>query len=231
MPLRARHWTSIAGPERAARSESVRRPERASLMMVGMDVEARRAAVAALLRLAGSSAYQDRADAGRALASFAEMSEAMQPLRRLLLDAGNTFVTLVTADALLRRSDPAGLALVARALTDADDNHADWIATAVQNVYMIYANERDAAVRICDALLEEPDPDIRQGAARLSGTLAAIDPVLCPPRKRQYAQGDRPCLRTCTPSSASVGHIVSWYSRWSPESSGWYLAGRWSVCA
>ncbi|GAA0716264.1 hypothetical protein GCM10010199_17710 [Dactylosporangium roseum] len=117
-------------------------------MMTGMDVEARRAVVAALLRLAGSGAYQDRADAGRALASFAEMPESAQPLRRLLLDADDTFVTLVTADALLRRKDPAGLALVARALADADDNHADWIFTAVQNVYMIYASERDAAVRM-----------------------------------------------------------------------------------
>ncbi|MFI5916674.1 hypothetical protein [Dactylosporangium sp. NPDC051541] len=147
-------------------------------MMTGMDVGARRAVVAALVGLAGSSAYQDRADAGRALASFAELPEAVPQLRRLLLDADDTFVTLVTADALLRRKDPAGLALVARALTDADDNHADWISTAVQNVYMIYASERDAAVRICNALLEEPDPGIRQGAAHLSGTLAAINPVL-----------------------------------------------------
>lgn len=145
-----------------------------------MDAEARRAVVTALLRLADSGAYQDRADAGRALASFAETPEAMQPLRRLLLDAGDTFVALVTAEALLRRQDPTGLALVARALMDADDNHADWIATAVQSVYMIYASERDAAVRMCDALLGEGDPDIRQGAARLSGHLTAINPVLYP---------------------------------------------------
>ncbi|MEU5554299.1 hypothetical protein ABZ738_31460 [Micromonospora sp. NPDC047793] len=149
-------------------------------MMTGMDVEARRAVVVALLGLAGSGAYQDRADAGRALASFAEMPESAQPLRRLLLDADDTFVTLVTADALLRRKDLAGLALVAGALADADDNCADWIFTAVQDVYMIYASERDAAVRMCDALLEDPDPGIRQAAARLSGTLAAINPVLYP---------------------------------------------------
>ncbi|MEV6692740.1 hypothetical protein AB0M35_14845 [Micromonospora sp. NPDC051196] len=48
-----------------------------------MDVEARRAVVVALLRLAGSGAYQDRADAGRALAGFAEMPESAKPLRRL----------------------------------------------------------------------------------------------------------------------------------------------------
>jgi hypothetical protein len=67
-----------------------------------------------------------------------------------------------------------------RALTDADDNHADWIVTAIQHVYMIYADERDAAVRICNALLKEPDPHVRQGAARLSSALAAINPVFVP---------------------------------------------------
>ncbi|WP_232534035.1 hypothetical protein [Plantactinospora sp. KBS50] len=149
-------------------------------MMTGVDAEARRAVVVALLGLAGSGAYQDRADAGRALASFAEMPGSAQPLRRLLLDADDTFVTLVTADALLRRRDLVGLALVAGALADADDNRADWIFTAVQDVYMIYAGERDAAVRMCDALLEDPDPGIRQGAARLSGTLTTINPVLYP---------------------------------------------------
>jgi hypothetical protein len=149
-------------------------------MMTGMDVDARHDVVVALLRLAGSRAYQDRADAGRALASFAEMPESAQPLHRLLLDADDTFVTLMTAEALLRRKDPAGLALVARALADADDSHADWISTAVHNMYMIYASERDAAIRMCDALLEQPDPGIRQAIVRLSGTLAAIDPVLHP---------------------------------------------------
>ena len=44
-------------------------------MMTGMDVGARRAVVAALLRLAGSGAYQDRADAGQALARCAEHGE------------------------------------------------------------------------------------------------------------------------------------------------------------
>jgi hypothetical protein len=44
---------------------------------------------------------------------------------------------------------------------------------------MIYASERDAAVRMCDAL-GEGDPDIRPGAARLSSHLTAINPVLYP---------------------------------------------------
>ena len=145
-----------------------------------MDAGARGAVVTALLRLAGSSDYRDRADAGRALASFAEGPEAERPLRRLLLDADDTFVTRVTADALLRRGDAVGLAAVARALADADDNHADWLHTAVRDVFSIYAAERDAAVRTCEALTGDPDPSLRRGAAQLRAALTAINPVLHP---------------------------------------------------
>jgi hypothetical protein len=41
-----------------------------------MSDEARRAVVAALVGLAGSPGYRDRADAGRSLASFAEVPGA-----------------------------------------------------------------------------------------------------------------------------------------------------------
>jgi hypothetical protein len=74
-----------------------------------MNDEARRAAVIALIGLARSRDYRDRADAGRALASFAETPEAQGPLLELVLDAGDTFVTRVTAEALLRRQDTVGL--------------------------------------------------------------------------------------------------------------------------
>jgi hypothetical protein len=60
--------------------------------------EARRAVVAALIELAGSPDYRDRADAGRGLASFAEMPEARGPLLELALDDRDTFVTRVTAE-------------------------------------------------------------------------------------------------------------------------------------
>src|SRR5690349_16364572 len=85
-----------------------------------MSDEARRAAVAALIELAGSANYRDRADAGRSLASFAEVPEAGRTLLGLVLDAGDTFVTRVTAEALLRRQDTVGLAVVAAALAEAD---------------------------------------------------------------------------------------------------------------
>src|SRR4051812_42960816 len=67
-------------------------PQR-SWIMAFMDNDARRAVVAALTRLAESRDYQDRADAGRAMAAFGETPEAKQPLRQLLLDPADTFVT------------------------------------------------------------------------------------------------------------------------------------------
>ncbi|UMP07230.1 hypothetical protein [Amycolatopsis sp. EV170708-02-1] len=88
-----------------------------------MSNQARRAVVAALIKLAGSPGYRDRADAGRSLANFAEMPEAREPLLELVLDAGDTFVTRATAEALLRRQDSAGLAVVASALAAATPDH------------------------------------------------------------------------------------------------------------
>lgn len=103
-----------------------------------MNNESRRAVVAALIELAGSPDYYDRADAGRALSSFAEMTEAQGPLLNLILGDGDTFVTQVTAEALLRRQDSAGLAVVASALSaigSVDPNHVDWIYTAILDVF------------------------------------------------------------------------------------------------
>jgi hypothetical protein len=60
-----------------------------------------------------------RADAGRSLASFAGMPEATGALLAIVLDADDTFVTRVTATALLQRHDRAGLAVVASALAAA----------------------------------------------------------------------------------------------------------------
>jgi hypothetical protein len=50
-------------------------------MVPSMNNEVRHIVVGALLPLAGSGEYQDRADAGRALAIFAELPEARQPLQ------------------------------------------------------------------------------------------------------------------------------------------------------
>jgi hypothetical protein len=145
-----------------------------------MSDEARRAAVAALTRLAGSTDYRDRADAGRGLASFAEMPEARGPLLDLVLDAGDTFVTRVTAEALLRRQDSAGLEVVAAALAAADPNHAEWIHTAVLDVFGVFPRDRDTAVRECEALALDSDEQTRCGLDQLTTMLVGIDPILQP---------------------------------------------------
>ncbi|MEU8663818.1 hypothetical protein [Actinoplanes philippinensis] len=145
-----------------------------------MSDEARLAAVAALIGLAGSPDHRDRADAGRSLASFAEVPGAGEALSGLMLDAGDTFITRETATALLRRQDSVGLAMVASALTVADDNHADWIHTAVLDVFMVFAHERDAALRECEALAGGADEQIHRGARQLIDMLGKIDPILRP---------------------------------------------------
>jgi hypothetical protein len=136
--------------------------------------------VAALVGLAGSHDYRDRADAGRGLASLAEAAEARGPLLELVLDAGDTFVTCATAEALLRRQDTVGLAAVASALAAADPNLADWIHTAVLDVFGVLSTDRDAAVRVCEALARDADERVRRGAERLIAMLVKIDPILYP---------------------------------------------------
>jgi hypothetical protein len=145
-----------------------------------MSNEARRAAVAVLVRLAESPDYHDRADAGRSLASFAEMPEVRGPLLDLVLDAGDTFVTRATAMALLQRHDSAGLAVVASALAAADPSTADWIYSTVCDVFMVFSRDRDAAARECEVLARDPDEQVRCGAVQLTAMLAEINPILRP---------------------------------------------------
>lgn len=145
-----------------------------------MSDDLRRSAVAALVALADAGSYRDRADAGRALASFAERPDARGPLLRLLLDAEDTLVTLETATALLRRHDRAGLDLVARAMAGADPDQTEWLGTAVREVLGIYATERDAALRECAELAREAGTAEADGPARLVAALADLDPVLWP---------------------------------------------------
>lgn len=145
-----------------------------------MDDDLRRACAAALIGLARSDDYRDRADAGRALASFAELPEASGPLLKLVLDADDTFVTLTTAEALLRRKDTAGLAIVASALAVTASDHEDWIHTAAVDVFGVLAADRDSAAALCEDLIRSTDGAPSRGAGRLLDILNAIDPVLRP---------------------------------------------------
>ncbi|MDT0547660.1 MULTISPECIES: hypothetical protein [Streptomyces] len=132
----------------------------------------------ALGELGRSHDYRDRADAGHGLAGFAEMQEALGPLLELVLDPGDTFVTRVTAEAVLRRKDRIGLAVVASALAVADSNHSDWIHTAILDVFGISSEDRDNALQLCEEMLRDTDDRVSLGARQLHGTLAEIDPVL-----------------------------------------------------
>ncbi|OLF07428.1 hypothetical protein BLA60_27790 [Actinophytocola xinjiangensis] len=150
-----------------------------------MNYEARHAVVSTLIELAGSPDYRDRADAGRGLVSFAEMPEARGPLLELVLDDRDTSVTRVTAEALLRRQDSAGFAVVASALAAIGPDHhspsqIDWIHTAVHDVFMVFSRDRDAAVRVCEVLARDPDEQVRRGAEQLIAALAEINPILYP---------------------------------------------------
>ncbi|MEU3723857.1 hypothetical protein [Streptomyces sp. NPDC031705] len=145
-----------------------------------MDRELRRAAVVALGELGRSRDYRDRADAGHGLAGFAEMQDAHGSLLELVLDAGDTFVTRVTAEALLRRKDRAGLMTVSSALAVADPNQGDWIRTSVIDVFSIFSQDRDEAIRLCEELSQDADDRVARGARQLHELLAEIDPAHCP---------------------------------------------------
>lgn len=145
-----------------------------------MNPDRGRAVVTALIELAASDSYQDRADAGRALANFATATESQEALLRLVLDANDTFVTRATAEALLRRQDTAGLTIVAEALVSADFQHRNYIHDAVTAVYMVFASERDRAMEACNALSLDASTQVRQGAVELREILAQIQPVLYP---------------------------------------------------
>ncbi|MGW4650410.1 hypothetical protein [Kitasatospora sp. NPDC004289] len=143
-----------------------------------MDRDRRHEAVEALRELSRSHDYRDRADAGRALAGFAEMREACGPLLALVLDPGDTFVTRVTAEAVLRRKDRIGLAVVASALAVADSNQSDWIHTAILDVFSTFSEDRDNAMRLCEEMFRDADDRVVLGARQLNEILAEIDPVL-----------------------------------------------------
>ena len=126
----------------------------------------------------------DRADAGRAMSSFADVPGAAASLLELVLDGGNTFVTRVTAEALLRRQDEAGLAVIAEALVTADAQHSTYIHDAVVAVLGIFAGERDDAVPVCEALAADPNEQVRRGYSRSFEMLNEINPVFYPEQGR-----------------------------------------------
>jgi hypothetical protein len=55
-----------------------------------------------------------------------------------------------------------------------------WIATAVTRVFVVYADERDAAIAVCVALTDDQDNAVRHGVPGLLEILTDIVPVLHP---------------------------------------------------
>jgi hypothetical protein len=137
-------------------------------------------AVAALIQLADSPDYHDRAAAGRCLVNFVDDHATRAVLLSLVLDAENTFVTVETAEALLRRNDAASLAIVSAASAVAEYELADWLYGAVHSVLSVFERDRDDALRICRTIVDDPGQDdrVRTGAGRLVTALTDLRPVL-----------------------------------------------------
>lgn len=108
------------------------------------------------------------------------MPEAVGPLLGLVLDPDNTCVTRRTSAGLLRRKDGAGLTIVASALAVANDTQADWIHTAAHDVFSVFSEDLDEALRLCEEMSDDTDGRAARGARQLYESLAEIDPVLRP---------------------------------------------------
>ncbi|MFJ6016347.1 hypothetical protein [Streptomyces sp. NPDC092952] len=122
--------------------------------------------VEAALAGASSPSWPRRARAGQVLASHPEVPEAAEALAGLLLDAGDTAVTRRTAEALARVGTVAVMRLVARALAEADDSHADWIQAGVYDV-LAGPDGAPGIAAVCVRLARDGEAAVRQGAAEI----------------------------------------------------------------
>jgi HEAT repeat protein len=129
----------------------------------------------AALAEASSPSWRQRARAGRGLAAFADVPEAAEALVELLLDVEDTAVTRQTAEALAGVGSVAATRLIALAVARADDNHADWLQTGVQDALVGPDGAPDVAAA-CGKLARDPEEAVRRGAADIS---AWIDDTRC----------------------------------------------------
>ncbi|SFR05167.1 hypothetical protein SAMN04488564_102709 [Lentzea waywayandensis] len=97
-------------------------------------------------------------------------------LLELVLDPADTFVTQETAEALFRRGDAVAFAIMSAAVTAADDEQADHVYAALGTALVVFERERNAAVKICRELAQDPAQpvEVRDGAASLVADLEAI---------------------------------------------------------
>lgn len=137
---------------------------------VRVDTTARHTAADALIAMSLSPDYRDRADAGVALASLVDSSQAPERLRQLVLDPDDTVVTRKTVEALTHRGDSAALTVIADALTSADMDRLEWIATGVRDALGWADWEWGERIAVCERL---PDSD---ESSRLRGFLLDLRP-------------------------------------------------------
>ncbi|MFC9863328.1 MULTISPECIES: hypothetical protein [unclassified Streptomyces] len=122
--------------------------------------------VEAALDGASSPSWSQRVRAGHDLASFSDVPEAAEALVGLLLDVEDTAVTRQTAEALARVGTVAAVRLIALALAEADDSHADWMQTGVHDVLAGPDSGPDVAA-VCVQLARDGEAAVRQGAAEI----------------------------------------------------------------
>ncbi|PZF84440.1 hypothetical protein [Jiangella anatolica] len=122
-------------------------------------------ALAALLEASLSPDVEIRADAGRQLAAWAERSPVAATLRRLVLDAYNTYVTDVVARALLERDDVRGVRVLAQAAAHADAEQQD-------HLYWVVQERQERVLELCAVAAPDEDLTTRAGAALLQDWLS-----------------------------------------------------------
>lgn len=130
---------------------------------------------------ADSPLWSVRADAGRRLATSAELVGVADVLHRLLLDAQDTGVTQRTAEALLARGDTRGLRTVLAALFYAAEmGTLDQLSAAVDCDPNWMTEEGESRlVRQLQELTADDDAGVRSEAERL------LKPILQQRHNRQ----------------------------------------------
>ena len=122
---------------------------------------------------AQSPSWSLRASAGGRLAPYAGVPSAADALERLLLDPEDTAVTRETAHALLMQRSFSAVRLVALAVARADDNQADWLHTAAQDLVWQQGEVGRDISALCAFLADDPHSDVQRGAAEILRWTAA----------------------------------------------------------
>lgn len=112
-----------------------------------------------------NNSWEERIEAGEALAPAAGERDADAQLLGLLRDPENTAVTLYTALALFEQRTAAAIRLVVLASARTDDNHRDWIDAALGDFLGSVSAEEQEFVRHTVRMFQnDGDPVLAQEA-------------------------------------------------------------------